>query len=55
MRNVGFFTGVNTFWEVQDNKPVTDAMNKLNKRKKATFTSTFDFSTLYTKLPHKNF
>ena len=47
-----FFTGVNTFWVVRNNKPVTDAMNGLNKRRKSTSVSTFDFSTLYTKLPH---
>ena len=47
-----FFTGVNTFWVVQNNKPVIDAMNGLIKRRKATSVSTFDFSTLYTKLPH---
>ena len=47
-----FFTGVNTFWVVQNNKPVTDAMNGLNKQRKATSVSTFDFSTFYTKLPH---
>ena len=46
-----FFTGVNTSWVVQNNKPITDAMNGLNKRTKATAVSTFDFSTLYTKLP----
>ena len=49
------FTGVNTFWVVQNNKPVTDAnlgLIGLNKRRKATSVSTFDFSTLYTKLPH---
>ena len=40
-----FFIGVNTFWVVQNNKPVIDAMNGLNKRRKATFVSTFDFST----------
>ena len=46
-------TGVNTFWVVQNNKPVvTDAMNGLNKRRKATSVSTFDVSTFYTKLPH---
>ena len=39
-------------WVVQNNKPVTDAMNGLNKRRKAASVSTFDFSTLYTKLPH---
>ena len=47
-----FFTGVNTFWVVQNNKPVIDGMNGLNKRKKAISVSNFDFSTLYTKLPH---
>ena len=49
---IGFFTGVNTFWVVQNNKAVIDAMNGLNKRRKATSISTFDISTLYTKLPH---
>ena len=52
MISVGFFTGVNTFWVVQNKKPVTDAMNGLNKQRKATSVSTFDFSILYTKLPH---
>ena len=46
-----FFTNVNTFWVVQNNKQVTDAMNGLNKRRKATSVSTFDFSTFYTELP----
>ena len=47
-----FFVGVNTFWVVQNNRPVIDAMNGLNKRRKATSVSIFDVSTLYTKLPH---
>ena len=47
---VRFFTGVNTFWVVQSNKPVIDAMNKLNKRRTATSISNFNFSTLHTKL-----
>ena len=47
-----FFTGVNTFWVVQNNKLVIDAMNGLNKRMKATSVSTFNFSFLYTTLPH---
>ena len=46
------FTGANTFWVVQNNKPVIDAMNGLDKRRKATSVSTFDFPTLFTKLPH---
>ena len=47
-----FFSGVKTFWTVQNNKPVIDSINKLNKRNKACRVSTFDFSTLYTKIPH---
>ena len=31
MINVGFFTDVNTFWVVQNYKPVIDAMDGLNK------------------------
>ena len=37
---------------MQNNKPITDAINKLNERNKANSISTFYFSTLYTKLPH---
>ena len=51
MISVGFLQ-VFTFWVVQNNKPVIDAMNGLIKCRKATSVSTFDFSTLYTKLPH---
>ena len=42
----------NSFWVVQSNKPVLKAINKLNKRNKAKSITTFDFSMLYTKLPH---
>ena len=57
MRNAGFLKALILLEvleevEVQDNKPVTGAMNTLNECKKATSISTFD---LYTKFPHKNF
>ena len=47
-----FFTGVHMFSVVQNNKPTTDAMNGLNKQRKASSVPNLDFSTLYTKLPH---
>ena len=47
-----YFTGVNAFWVVQSNQKVTECMKKINSRGKAKSISTFDFSTLYTKIPH---
>ena len=37
-----FLTGVNTFCVVQNNRSVIDTMNKLTKRRKATYDSWFD-------------
>ena len=34
------------------NQPITNAINNLNNRQRARSVSTFDFSTLYTKIPH---
>ena len=42
------------FWVIQNSKPVLDRLCEINKFKKARSISTFDFSTLYTKLPHDN-
>ena len=47
-----FHSGVNSFWIIQNNEPVVDAINRTNKKSSAKSISTFDFSTLYTKIPH---
>ena len=47
-----FFSGVKSFWVIQDKQPVLKSINNINKRRCAKSISTFDFSTLYTKLPH---
>ena len=47
-----FFIGVKTSLIVANNTLVIDVMNKLNKRRKVTSISTFEFSTFYTKLPY---
>ena len=49
---VKFFSGIKTFWVIQNNQPVLDGMNKINSKNNAKCISTFDFSTLYTKIPH---
>ena len=47
-----FWSGINTFWVIQNNNPVINSLFKINKRKSKKHISTFDFSTLYTKIPH---
>ena len=48
-----YFSGVKTFWVIQNNSLHLECINKINKRKKiAKQISTFDFSTIYTKIPH---
>ena len=47
-----FYSYVKTFWVIQNNEKVITSINKLNKRRSIKSISTFDFSTLYTKIPH---
>ncbi len=42
-----------TFWVIQNNEHVIKAIKKLNKRNSLRSMSTFDFSTVYTKIPHE--
>ena len=46
------WSGVNGFWVIQNNAPLINRINKINKRNRAKSIMTFDFSTLYTKIPH---
>ena len=47
-----FYKNYNRFWVINNTKAFIDKLNVINTRKKAKEISTFDFSTLYTKLPH---
>ena len=49
-----FYKNYNRFWVINNSKPLIDKLNVINTRKKAKEISTFDFSTLYTKLPHED-
>ena len=46
------FSGAKTLWVIQNNSLPLECIKKINKRKNAKQISTFDFSTLYTKIPH---
>ena len=47
-----YFSGVKTFWVIQNNSLPLECINKINKRKNAQQISTFNLSTLYTKIIH---
>ena len=47
-----FFSGIKSYWIVQDKAPVLEAVKKSLARRSAKCLSSFDFSTLYTKIPH---
>ena len=49
-----FLSNYNKFWVLKDVSPITDIIKKVNSRNNAKSISTFDFSTLYTKLPHRD-
>ena len=47
-----FYKNYNKFWVIQNSFPILERLDEINLKKKAREISTFDFSTLYTKLPH---
>ena len=48
-----FYSQVKTFWVIQNNEHVINSIKKLNKKSSVRSMATFDFSTLYTKIPHE--
>ena len=46
------FSGIKTFWVIQNSSPVLSALEKINSKNNAKTISSFDFSTLYTNIPH---
>ena len=49
-----FYANINCFWVVKNYFPVIQKLDKINKRKGAKCISTYDFSTLYTKIEHSS-
>ena len=49
-----FYSNFNLFWVIQNSKPVIDKIKHINASKKAKSIATYDFSTLYTKIPHED-
>ena len=47
-----FYKNYNRFWVIENTSPVIDKLSQINARRGAKDVSTYDFSTLYTKLPH---
>ena len=49
-----FYKNYNRFWVIENSSPIIDKLNNINTKKKAKDISTYDFSTLYTKLQHSD-
>jgi hypothetical protein len=47
-----FMSNYKNFWVVKNKNLVIEALNKLSDRNKAKTVATYDFSTLYTNIPH---
>ena len=47
-----FLNNYNKFWVLQNADPIISILNNINRKKRAKSIATYDFSTLYTKLPH---
>ena len=48
-----FVVNYNKFWVLQNTDPILDSIKQINRKKGAKSIATYDFSTLYTKLPHE--
>ena len=46
------FSGIKNFWVIQNSLPVLNTLDKINSKNNAKTISSFDFSTLYTNIPH---
>ena len=49
-----FLSGYNKFWVLKNVEPIIDLLKNVNRGGQATSISTYDFSTLYTKIPHRD-
>ena len=47
-----FYKNYNRFWVIENSFPIIEKLMRINERKNAKDISTYDFSTLYTKLKH---
>ena len=47
-----FYKNYNRFWTIENSSPIIDKLTRINAKKNAKDISTYDFSTLYTKLKH---
>ena len=51
-RKARFYSGLNHFWVVDNNANLVSAMDRISRKGNAKSVATYDFSTLYTKIPH---
>jgi len=50
---IKYWTGINHLWVVHNNNKLVEYIDKTNQRGKAKTIATYDFSSLYTNIPHE--
>ena len=53
-RKAGFFSGLKYCWCIDSHQEVIETLDRISNKNKAKSVSTYDFSTLYTKIPHND-
>ena len=51
-KKVGFYSGLKYFWCVDNHQEIVQNLERISTQNNARSVSTYDFSTLYTKIPH---
>ena len=51
-QKASIFSGIKTFWVIQNSQPVLKVLDQISSKRNAKTISSFDFSTLYTNIPH---
>ena len=51
-QKASIFSGIKTFWVIQNSHPVLRVLDQISSKRNAKTISSFDFSTLYTNIPH---
>ena len=51
-QNIFNYSGINTFWIIDNNQPILNTINAINAKRSAKSIATYDFENMYTNIDH---